>query len=62
MTVQEFLDKNKPEKYLIADRMRVKISDELLKYIDLADVEIRNVDTLPDGTVRIHSDYMPDGC
>lgn len=62
MTVKGFLDKEKPEKYIITDRMRTPLAEAQLKWLDLADIEIRRTDILPDGTVRIHSDYMPDAC
>lgn len=62
MTVKEFLDKEKPEKYVITDRMRTPLKAEQLKWLDLANVEIRTTDILADNTVRIHSDYMPDAC
>ncbi|MFA7417939.1 MAG: hypothetical protein WCZ19_05290 [Acholeplasma sp.] len=62
MTVKEFLDKEKPKKYIITDRMRTPLTDEQLKWIDLSDVLIRNTDVLADDTVRIHSDFIADGC
>ena len=62
MTVKEFLDKEKPEKYIITDRMRTPLKEEQLKWLDLSDIEIRTTDVLADKTVRIHSDYMPDAC
>jgi len=62
MTVQQFLDKEKPKKYIITDRMRTPLKEEQLKWLDLSDIEIRTTDVLADDTVRIHSDYMPDAC
>jgi len=62
MTVQEYLDKEKPAKYFITDRMRTPLSEEQLKWLDLSEIEIRFVDKVDSETIRIHSDYMPDAC
>ncbi|VEU82170.1 hypothetical protein [Acholeplasma hippikon] len=62
MNVKQYLETNKPEKYIICDRMRVTLKEEQLKWLNLEDLDIRHVDTLSDGTVRIQTDYMPDGC
>lgn len=62
MTIKDFLDTQKPDKYIITDRMRTPLKTEQLKWLDLSDIEVRTTDLLADGTVRIHSDFMPDGC
>jgi hypothetical protein len=62
MTIKEFLDTQKPDKYVITDRMRTPLKAEQLEWLDLSEIEVRTTDLLTDGTVRIHSDYMPDGC
>lgn len=62
MNVKQFLETNKPEKYVITDRMRVKLSEDQLKWLNLEDLEIRGTDIINGDTVRIHTDYMPDGC
>ena len=62
MTIKEFLDTEKPDKYIITDRMRTPLKLEQLAWLDLSDIEVRTTDLLHDGTVRIHSDFMPDGC
>lgn len=62
MTVKAYLELHKPIKYIITDRMRAPLSAEQLKWLNLGDIEIRRTDIIDNDTVRIHSDYMPDGC
>lgn len=62
MTVKEFLDQNKPEKYILTDRMRVELKPDQLKWLDLSTIDIRRTDIINGDTVRIQTDYMPDGC
>ncbi|MBN3490202.1 hypothetical protein JV173_01615 [Acholeplasma equirhinis] len=62
MTVKQYLETEKPKKYIITDRMRTPFSDEQLKWLDLAEIDIRNVDKVDAETIRIQTDYMPDAC
>ncbi len=62
MTVKQYLELNKPEKYVITDRMRTPISQEQLKWLNLSEIEVRRTDIIDNGTIRIHSDYMSDAC
>lgn len=62
MTVKQFLDQNKPEKYVLTDRMRAPFTEEQIKWLNLAEIEVRNTDTINGDTVRIQTDYMPDTC
>lgn len=62
MTVKEYLNQNPNVKYIITDRMRVPISADLLKWLKLEEIDIRKVETLEDGSVKIHTDYMHDAC
>lgn len=62
MTVKEFLELNKPAKYVLTDRMRVTLREDQIKWLDLSEIEIRNTDIINGDTVRIQTDYMPDAC
>lgn len=62
MTVKEFLEKEKPTKYIITDRMRTPLSTDQLKWLNLAEIDVRFTDKVDAETVRIQTDYMPDAC
>jgi len=62
MTVKEFLEKEKPSKYIITDRMRTPLTEEQLKWLNLAEIDVRFTDKIDAHTVRIQTDYMPDAC
>ncbi len=62
MTVQQFLNQNKPEKYVLTNRMRSPFTEEQLKWLKLDEIEVRNTDIINGDILRIQTDYMPDTC
>lgn len=61
MNVFKYLEDNKPDKYIITNRVRTPISDETLKYLDLKDLKVQRTED-KHGTLYIYTDYIADSC
>ena len=61
MNVKEFLKENKPDKYIITNRVRTPIPEDTLKYLDLSYIKVNKTETKKD-TLYIYTDYIADSC
>jgi hypothetical protein len=61
MTVREYLDLHKPDQYVLTDRMRVLISEDSLRYLNLDEVNVIKAEETTTG-LKLHTDYIADQC
>lgn len=61
MTVAKFLEVNKPSKYVITDRVRTPLTEEVLKFLDLTLVNVYRTEEKNNATY-IYTDFSPDSC
>ena len=61
MTVKEYLEKNKVEEFVLTDRVRIPIPNDIIKYLDLSSMNVKNTETKK-GMLYIYTDYVADSC
>ena len=61
MNVKEYLETNKPNKYIITNRVRTAIPEDTLKYLDLSLVNVNRTE-MKNETLYIYTDFIADSC
>lgn len=61
MNVKEYLETNKPNKYIITNRVRTSIPEDTLKYLDLSLVNVNRTE-MKNETLYIYTDFIADSC
>lgn len=61
MTLKEFLKTNEHKNYVITDRVRLPIANDIIKYLEVDEITVTNTEVKND-TLYVYTDYIGDSC